>query len=245
MHRNRSQAGLTLIEIVVVMAIMGLIAVVAVPSLRGLLDLQQRSGAKQLASTYTWLIDEAALRNATFRLAFNLDEGTWKVEVGDANSVVFGTPEEREKYDEELKARLKRYTKRELEEGAADEVKGAMGRFEGLSDPAFTTEQRLPNGTHFGFVWTPEYPDDGVGPSKDALDGKEPDPEAEPNMAYSYIFSDGSAEHTVIRIVSDEDPDEGYTVEVEPLSGRVHLDGDLVDPKQSMAWLPAEGPRLN
>ena len=240
----RAHSGLTLIEIVVVIAIMGLIMLIAVPSIRGLLDLQQRAGAKQLASTYTWLLDEAALRDATFRIAYNLDEGSWKVEVGDPDSVVFGTPEEREKYDQDLQSQMKRYTSREVEEGKADELKNAMGRFEGLSDPSFETEQKLPSGTRFDFVWTPEYPDEGATPSADALAGKEANPDAAPNMAYSYIFSDGTAEHTVVRIVSENDPEDGYTIEVEPLSGQVHLETDLVDPKKSMAWLPDEGPRI-
>jgi len=232
---------MTLIEIVVVIAIMAIIAAVAMPSLAGLLDLKQRAGAKELAETYTWLIDEAALRNATFRIAFDLDRGSWKVEVGDPDTVVFSTPEEREQFDEDLQSQMSRFTKRELEEGAADDLKERTGRFEGLSDPVFTTSQKLPGGTVFAWVWTPQYGDEGV----------EPDPKFDPDkvekdqpgtMAYSYIFSDGTAEHTVIRIVDEDDSQDGYTVEVEPVSGRVHLYADMIDPKESLAWLPDEGP---
>ena len=33
--------------------------------------LKQRSAAKDLAQTYTWLLDEAALRNVAFRMVYN------------------------------------------------------------------------------------------------------------------------------------------------------------------------------
>ena len=88
------RGGLTLIEIVVAIAVMALIAAVTLPAMGGLFDLQQRGAVKELGITYTWLLDEAALRNATFRMVFDLDRGTWKVEVGDPDTVVFSTPEE-------------------------------------------------------------------------------------------------------------------------------------------------------
>lgn len=235
--------GMTLIEIVVVIAIMGLIALVSVPAIAGLMDLQQRAGARQLAQTYTWLIDEAALRNATFRIAFDLDRNTWKVEVGDPNTVVFGTPEEREEYDEELQDKMSRFTKRELEEGAAADLEEQTGRFEGLTDPSFTTEQALPGGTRFAWVWTPQYGEDGVRPDPE-YDPEAQEDDGEGTIAYSYIFSDGTAEHTVIRIVDEDDEEDGYTVQIEPVTGRVHLLADLVDPTESLAWVPEAGPSI-
>lgn len=231
---------MTLIEIMVVIAILGLIALVAIPTLSGLLDLQQRAAVKELASTYTWLMDEAALRNATFRVAYDLDRSTWKVEVGDPNTVVFSTPEEREEFDEELEDEMKRYTKRELEEGAGADIEEKRGRFEGLTDPAFVTEQELPRGTKIAWVYTPQYGDDGVRPSDQ---GELEDDEAG-TMAYTYIFDDGTAELTVIRIVDEDDDEDGWTLVIEPASGRVRIEEDLVDPTEAMAWLPSEGPSI-
>lgn len=236
--------GLTLIEIMVVIAVIGLIGLITIPSVRGLLDLQQRSAVKELATTYAWLLDEAALRNVTFRMVFDLDRNTWKVEVGDPNTVVFATPQEREEYDEELQDKMSRYTRRELEEGAAEELEDAAGRFEGLSDPSFDTAQSLPGGTRFAWVWTPQYDDDGVEPNPKLLAGDEIAEEEETTVAYSYIFNDGTAEFTVVRIVDEDDPEEGWTLVVEPLSGRVRLEPDLVDPKDALEWLPEEGPSI-
>jgi len=230
---------------VVVTAILLMVAAVGIPSLAGLLDLQQRAAAKELAQTYTWLLDEAALRNACFRVAINLDRGRWQVEVGDPDTLVFSNPEARQEYEEELADKMSRFTERELEENRAqldDEEEDGTPRpesFTGLVDPAFTTGMALPSGTRFAWVYTPQYGEDGIEPQDEV-----PEDEEDDRIAYTYIFPDGTAEHTVIRVVGDDDPEDGYTIEVEPLTGRVSLSVDIVSPEQSMEWLPDEGPQL-
>jgi prepilin-type N-terminal cleavage/methylation domain-containing protein len=236
-HR-RARRGLTLIEIMVVIAIIGIVVGVGVPALSGLLALQQQQAISELGQTYIWLRDEAALRNVTFRVVYNLDLGTWKVEAGDASTLIFSDPEARQKYDEELREKMDRFTERELEEGAGEEL--APSRFEGLDDSAFTTTQTLPSGLRFAFVYTPQYGRDGVVPSDDV-----PEEEADQAIAYSYIFPDGSAEHTIIRIVDEDDPRDGYTLQLEPLTGTVSITNDEIDdPEDVLGWLPQDGPQL-
>jgi prepilin-type N-terminal cleavage/methylation domain-containing protein len=231
--------GLTLIEIMVVMAIIGIIAAVGAPSISGVLALEQQRAISELAQTYVWLRDEASLRNVTFRVAYNLDQNTWKIEVGDPNTLVFSNPEEREKADEALADEMRRYTDRELEEGVED-LRDISTRFEGLEGSAFTTQQKLPPGIHFAFVYTPQYGEDGMTASDDPPDSPE-----EERVAYTYIFPNGTTEHIVIRIVDDDDDDYGYTLEVEPLTGSVQISTDEVtDPSDSFSWLPDEGPSL-
>lgn len=235
---------MTLIEIMVVMAVLGIIAAVAIPSLSGLLDLQQRGAAKELAQTMGWLSDEARLRNVTFRIVYNLDRSTWKVELGDPGTLVFATPEAREQAEEDLRDKMSRYTEREISEGEADEdmedADAGPRQFEGLNDPAFTAQQELPGGSRFGFVYTPQYGRDGIEPSED---GPPDDPEDD-KLAYSYIFPDGTAEHTIVRIVDADDPDDGWTVEMDPLTGNVRLDPDVRDPSEAFAWLPDQAPEI-
>ncbi len=136
---------------------------------------------------------------------------------------------------------MSRFTKRELEEGAASEIEDASGRFEGLDDPVFTTEQTLPDGIRFQFVYTPQYGEDGMMPNPDG-----PSDDTEDDIiAYTYIFSDGTAEHTVIRIVDVDDEQDGYSLEVEPLSGVVRVTTDeIIKPSDSLSWIPDEGPPL-
>ncbi len=237
--RPRSRAGMTLVEIMVVIAIIAVVVGIAVPSLSAALDLQKRDAAATLARNYTSLLEEAALRNVSFRVVYYLDRNAWQVEVGDPTTLVFDTPEKREEFEQKQKDDMKRFTQREIAEGEAAEVQERSGRFQGLDDEIFHSAQELPSGTRFAFVYTPQYGPDGKTPSDEAPE----DPEDEA-VAYTYIFPNGTAEHTVVRIVDTEDPDDGYTIEVEPISGRVSLTTELVDPTQSMAWLPEEGPEL-
>jgi len=239
--RTHLRQGLTLIEIMVVLGMVGLLALLAGPALSGLLGLHQRAAAKELAQTYSWLMDEAALRNVTFRVVYNLDARTWKLEAGDPGTLVFSSPEEREKFDEELESELRRFTKREIEEGKAQDVLEKRGRFEGLEGTAFTTERELPGGARFAYVYTPQYGEDGVRPHEEGP----PEDLEDHNIAYTYVFPDGTAEHTLVRIVDEDNPDDGWTVEVWPMSGEVHLSTTLVDPETSLDWIPDQAPELN
>ena len=72
-----------------------------------------------------------------------------------------------------------------------------------------------------------------------------PDDEADDRIAYTYVFPDGTAEHTVVRIVDEDEETEGWTIEVLPISGDIRLTPDLIDPSQSMEWIPDEGPEID
>ena len=65
--------GMTLIELVIVIAIVGMIAAIAAPSLNSILGLEQQSSVKELGQTMMWLQEEAAMRNVAFRMEINLD----------------------------------------------------------------------------------------------------------------------------------------------------------------------------
>lgn len=233
-HRRARRAGFTLVELLVVLAIVVGIIAVAVPSLYALFDLEQRGAARQLAMTYQFLSAEAAMRNVTFRVAYYLDEGSYEIQVGDPDTLVFTTPEARAEYEEQQERRL-RFASKETEEAVAAE---AEGRFSGLELPGFDGKVTLPSGSRFGFVYTPQYEEPQT-PSEE-----EPDPEDPPRVAYSYVFASGEVEYTVVRIVAAGDAEDGYSVEVEPVSGNVRVESEPTEIGASLAWLPAEAPRF-
>lgn len=233
---TRSQLrGLTLIEIMIVIALLGVIALVGVPIVNNIFAVQQRSAIQNLAQTYVWLGEEAQLRNVCFRLAINLDRSSWKVEVGDANALVFSNPEDAKEYTETIKSKMRRFTKRQREEENLDE-NSAPSQFDKMEDNAFNTEQVLPEGLYFSFVYTPQYGEDGIRPNDEL-----PEDPQEERIAYSHIFSDGSAEHTVIQIMEEGD-DAPLSLIVEPLSGKVQVTTELREPTESLSWVPEEGP---
>lgn len=263
--RQRSgRRGMTLMEIMVVLAIMAGVFFVAVSSLSSLLGVERHVATKKLASTYRYLREEAGLKNVVFRIAFDLDENTWSVQVGDPSSLIFYDQETRETHEDQLRSELNRYTQREIEEGKAEETVSKLQNFQSTTDEilaqlvdpgkkASTGEEdaenteadeegaakiALPAGTVFAWVHTPQYEDPVV-----ASDS--PPEDDEPHaMAYSYIFPNGYAEPTFIRIVDANNFDKGYTIEVEALSGRVIIHHEEVELEDALGWMPEEGPEL-
>jgi hypothetical protein len=217
------------------------VVAIGLPSMNAIFDVQQRGAARELALTYKYLVAEAAMRNVTVRVAYNLDSSSYRIEVGEPGATIFSDPEARAVADEELRAAARRLTKEERETLAAGgEVEGfdQGGRFQGLTAPGFATDVKLPENTMIAWAWTPQY-GEAVVPSDETPDAPE-----DARIVYSYVFANGEAEHTVVRLADRNDPDDGYTVEVQPLSGVVSVDSEITDIGASMSWLPTEGPTL-
>lgn len=228
--------GMSLIEMLVVMAVVAVVIAAGAPALSSVFDLQQRGAAKTLAEAYKLLQTEAMLRNVTFRIVYNLDRGTWAVEVGDPSALIFSDPDAREAWDKEQRQKLKAFTKKDIEEGKANDILDADGKFGGLQTSGFPTGGTLPSSCKFAYVYTPQY-GGPVTPSEKPPKDQEDEP-----VVYSHIFPDGTMEFTVVRIVDIDDPADGYTVEVEPFSGEVKLDTEETEIGADLAWIPSEAP---
>ena len=246
-----SRRAFTLLELMVVIAILGTVMLISIPAVSNALALQQTGFTNELAQTYRFLHDEAAMRNVTFRIAFDLDKQSYSIEAGDPNTLIFTNPEELQEYEEEIADKMGEYTQRELEEGGADdaELNRLMEkRFSGLEDDALNTTVEVPRGSVISWVYTPQYGEavEMERDQREADEGALEDiDEEDRKIVYSYIFPNGFSEHTVIRIQDEDDPEDGMTIEVEPLSGRVVVTDELIDPEDSMEWLPKEGPELD
>ncbi len=226
-HRRRR--GMTLTEVMVVIVI-GLVLMAALaPSVWGLVLLNQHQAAKELALLYEQLHDEAVMRNVTFRIEYDLRAGRYQVQVGEPGTLIFDDPRAREAWEEEQERRLRFMTPEEREA-----LQRKRQRFSKL-EARFKTAFELPDGTVFGGVYTPQY---GEMVRPEDLD------EEENSKVYSYIFPNGQSEHTVIWIHSEGDDSEGYTIEVEPLSGAVRLHDELIDWEDSYDFVPDEAPDL-
>lgn len=236
-RRHHRRAGISLIEIVVVIAIMAVVLGIGVPSLAAIFDLQQRSAARELAMTYSFLVNEAAMRNVTFRIAYHLDENYYQIEVGDPETLVFTDPEARAQFEADKEERMHRFEQRSDEEAAADK-QDALDQFQGLTAPGFQTKVQLPSNSIFAWVYTPQY-DAPQTPSEEPPENAE-----DAKVVYSYIFANGRAEYTSVRIVDMSDIEDGYTVEVEPLSGKVSVESDVTEIGSSLSWIPTDAPDI-
>lgn len=229
--RVRARRGVTLVEIMVVLALLvGLVALGA-PAIGSILGIRQHAAVRDLTLTYELLHDQAQLNNVTFRVAYHLGANKYVVEAGDAETLVFADPEARRRYEEERQDKLKRFSKEEAEAAEAEE----QSKFARVS-AMFRTEVELPPGTVFARIYTPQY-GDWVEPGD--LDEDDPD-----WVVYSYVFANGFSEHTVVQIVDEDDPAEGYTIVVEPLSGQVRMLPELVHWRETLGSFPEAGPDL-
>ena len=80
-QNNRSATyGFTMVEAMIVIAIMAMITAVAMPTISNVTRLSLRKSSMMLAATVQGTYDEAALTGETHRLVFNLTDGTVKVQ---------------------------------------------------------------------------------------------------------------------------------------------------------------------
>lgn len=232
--RARQRRGLSLLEVMVVIAMVLALSAVLIPSARSLLEINQRSAARKLSMQLERFHDEAVMRNRSFRVTYFLDEDRYVIEAGEAGALISAGPEERENYENEVRSKL---------ENMDEEQKLAWKHnntqpFE-LLEVAGKMEVVLPRGVKFGGVYTPQY-------GKMVLPGTklEGQGEDEPLRVFSYIMNSGLSEHTIVWLVDSDDPSDGWTVEVEPLSGAVRMHGELVDPETDFAFIPNTPPTL-
>jgi type II secretory pathway pseudopilin PulG len=225
---------MSLIEILVVLAIGLLLVAVMVPATRSMLALDQRAAARSLAQLYQRLHDEAIMRNRTFRIAFYLDENRYVVEPGEPGALIAASPEERETFEAETRRKLALMD---------DEQKKAWFQsnrqpFESLGREG-TFEIQVPHSVVLSGFYTAQY--GRVIHSGERLAGSEKD---DPLRVFSYVMSNGFIEHTMIQLTSRNDPTEGFTVEVEPLSGIVQLYPEIRGPEDSFQFVPDTPPAL-
>jgi type II secretory pathway pseudopilin PulG len=105
-HRRHAEAGTTLIEIIVVLAMAALMMAVAVPTLSMVLGVDKRRASRELAATMRWTYEEATIRNQPMRVAYDLDHGTYWVEAADGEVRIHKDWKAREAFDEFMEDKL-------------------------------------------------------------------------------------------------------------------------------------------
>ena len=48
----------------------------------------------------------------------------------------------------------------------------------------------------------------------------------------------------MVRIADADDPEDGWTIEVMPISGEISMTEEVIDPEESLDWIPEEGPEI-
>jgi prepilin-type N-terminal cleavage/methylation domain-containing protein len=211
---RRNQAGLTLIELVIVVSLLGLMVAITVPSVSNITGFNLKAAASQVGGTIRYTYDLAARKNSTFRIVFDLDEQAYWVESAsdkfllksDKTDVRDG---ELEVEDEEEEERSRRFVSRSFIEGGEMWHPKSRTTFSSFAGK-LTEKMKLPNEVVFQDVWVAHQSD-----------------RVTIGQAYLYCFPTGMTEQAVIHM-GDGDEDV-YTLQVEGLLGSVKIDSHYVE----------------
>lgn len=107
---SKRNLGFTLIEILVVIALIALIMSLAVPQVTLALKVNISNTTRDLATTIRSTYDEAVLKGNVYRIKFDLDKNQYWVEQGERNYLV-----RTEAQEEEYQKKIARLSKEEAE----------------------------------------------------------------------------------------------------------------------------------
>lgn len=203
--------GMTLIEIMITVAIIGGIMALAATVMFPSDDAKLRDEATRLAGTIKFVYNEAAIKNKYYRLAFNLEENSYRVESSSEPFFVSTeTPEDQ------------KAAKKKPAEG-----EGADG--EGAAPPAFTAEE--------GIMVKPVKLANGL-KIKDVSVLHSPE-RREVGTVYVYFLPNGWAEPMVINL-SDEGEETFYSLQINPLTGKANIRSEYLEIDPEMFQKGAE-----
>lgn len=208
-RRFTPAAGMTLIEIMVTLAVVGLVLGITISQLGDTFDSRARQATRELSATIRYLYNKAASENLTMRLVFDMEKNAYHVEAT-ADLFQLESEEDRlERVKREQKAKPKSETKAATssDKDAKPEetpVQRAEAKF-GAVDSHLLKPYQLPNGVFFKDIYT-EHDNGPV--SKD--------------KAYIYIFPSGYVERAIINL-RNEDDSELRAIEVNPMTGATRV----------------------
>lgn len=216
---HRRDRGLTLIEIMVALMLATLLIAVAIPAFDAATDSDLKAVAVKIAAASRACFGEAAVKNVTLRVAFDLDKQAYWVEAFPGMfQVVAGERDLEDAREEEAERAEAERRRKELEErygGAVDHEAAPLApRFVPVQ-VGFVEAQKMPRRIRIKGVRSPQF-------RQIVEDGR----------AYTHFFPNGWAERTLVYL--QDDGGTVLTLETDPLSGRVvvhegELDWNAVD----------------
>ena len=85
---TRSNKGFTLVEIVVVMVLISLFMVLSIPLFSNIGTSSLGTSARRLSGTIKYLFNESAMSGREYRLIYDLDRGTYRAQVLEADGAL-------------------------------------------------------------------------------------------------------------------------------------------------------------
>jgi prepilin-type N-terminal cleavage/methylation domain-containing protein len=200
--RRENHSGFTLIELMVVVALIALISVMALPSISSYFQVSLNSTTRELASTIREAYQTTLITGKLHRVVYDLKAGQYWVESG-PNTATLDTKESRER--EERRKRL-RFGGKPAEDQPAFSI-----------DKSVTSKKKtLPRGVTFEDVVTEQ--------------NQEPQTAETAGTAYTHIFPNGLTEQTIIHLTDTSK--HHSSLSVTPLLGRTDVYDNYMKPEE-------------
>lgn len=232
-HTSRDARGFSLIEVLVVVAIVGLMMGVAVYGLRSVAKSDLRSSSAKLAGAIRYCFDRAVTTGSYFRLVIDLDDDKYWAERSDDRAYLTAgkenAPGKGQAFD--LVAEEK---KRDEEDAKLKEMETSVGGQMMTLDPP-----PKPKRAKFQTFKDTTLPQVKLGRTRlfDVFTPRQREPYLK-GRAYLYFFPDGHTERAVVRL---HDGDDFYSLVVHPLTGRVEVINGKVDIPRDFGNYDEEG----
>jgi prepilin-type N-terminal cleavage/methylation domain-containing protein len=207
------ERGLTLIEIMVAVMLVTVVLAVAVPAFNAATDSDLNAVAVKISGASRAAYGEAAIKNVTLRVAYDLDAQAYWVEAFPGTFQIIAEERDLEEVrDEEEEKAEDDKRKKELEDryAAEDDTEAAtlVANFVPVQ-VGFVEAQQLPRRLKIKGVRTPQF-------RQVVTTGK----------AYTHFFPNGWAERTLVYL--EDTGGSVLTLETQPISGRVIVhEGEL------------------
>jgi len=187
--------GYTLIELMIVIAIVAIIAAASLPAFDSVTGANARAAAGELAASSRYLFDTATLRHQACRIAMDLETRSWWAECaqdrpppGSDGAAADEEPGLADRFPDERDADRRRLL--------------ARAKFGQFSD-RLARKRSLPGSVRFSEVWTEHQ--------------REP---FDKGMAYVYFFPQGRTEEARVPV---RDGDTVYSAVLQPFTGRARV----------------------
>jgi len=223
MRRRRTHSGFTLIEILVVLAIVGILAGLSIRGLRSLARSDLRASVTHMAGAIRYLFDRASTTGQYHRLVIDIDSGRYWAEVSDD---MFYLPRDPET---ESSAKKLAALESELDEKQARQKEMALAAGDVDMSKVMPMDFR-PKKARFG-----AFKETNLKPVTlkntavmDVFTPRVADPVIK-GRAYIYFFPLGQTEPAIIHL-SDPTQQTIYSLVVHPITGRVRIYNSYIEP---------------
>jgi general secretion pathway protein H len=244
---RRSQHGFTLIEIIVVIAILALVAGLGVSGVRRLAMSDLRNSSAQMSGAIRYLFDRASTTGKVHRLVIDMNDGKYWAEVSDDK---FYVPHEAES-ETELRRREEKEVEEDEEKRRKEEERARDDQARGTSTASSSFDlSKLeigdfkPRRARFAAFSSLALKPVSVKKAKirsvytprvtDALTT---------GRAYIYFFPLGQTEPAIVTL-SDPKESAFYSLVVHPITGRVRIYNEEIRPPVSRDQVDDEGTRV-